>query len=64
MNDRLCKTLNKYDKQLVGYEFIDAYNMSIRSDGIAGTLTTRVDQSNMIFVVDKVRNNEKNDRNI
>ena len=64
MNDRLCKTLNSYNKPLKGYEFIDAYNMSVRSDGVAGTITTRVDQSNMMFVVDVVKNNEENNRNI
>lgn len=34
---------------LRGGVFIDAYNQSINED-IAGTITTRVDASNMVFV--------------
>ena len=62
MNSRLVKTLNEYNKPLNGYEFIDGYNQIIRDDGVAGTITTRVNESNHIFVV--VEDNEQDNRNI
>ena len=40
-----------------GGVFIDAYNQTINED-IAGTITTRVDASNMTFITDEYRQND------
>lgn len=51
MNKRLQKMINKGKIPNIGGVFIDAYNQSVNLD-IAGTITTRVDASNMIFVTE------------
>ena len=51
MNSRLQKMINRGVIPDMGGVFIDAYNQIINPD-IAGTITTRVDASNMIFVTE------------
>ena len=59
MNSRLIETLKKNnDLILRGGEFIDSYNKIIITDGIAGTITTRVNDSCQTFIV-VVRDEER-----
>ena len=51
MNKRLQKMIDNCLIPNMGGVFIDAYNQSINED-IAGTITTRVDASNMIYVTE------------
>ena len=60
LDKRLAKTLQLYDKPLRGGEYIDAYNLAIHDNGIAGTITTRTVVSGQTFVVVK---EEKDGRN-
>lgn len=59
MNRRLMETVKRYDKRFRGGEFIDAYNLAVRNDGIAGTIYSRVDRCNQIFVVVSETDNGK-----
>lgn len=51
MNKRLRKMIDENKIPNIGGVFIDAYNQSVNVD-IAGTITARVDASNMKFVTD------------
>lgn len=48
-NKRLQKMIDERKIPNRGGVFIDAYNQSV-NESIAGTITTRVDASNMVFV--------------
>lgn len=58
MNKRLQKMIDENKIPNMEGVFIDAYNQSINKD-IAGTITTRVDASNMIFVTELCNIKEK-----
>lgn len=51
MNKRLYKMIDENKIPNKGGVFIDAYNQSINED-IANTITTRVNDSNMIFITE------------
>ena len=51
MNRHLKETMQMNAKPLVGGEFIDAYNRTIRRDGIAGTIDAGIDFRNEKYVV-------------
>ena len=51
MNKRLQKMIDENKIPNIGGVFIDAYNQSVNLD-ISGTITTRVDASNMNFVTE------------
>lgn len=53
MNKRLRKMIDENKIPNIGGVFIDAYNQSVNLD-IAGTITTRVDASNMNFITDNM----------
>ena len=53
-NKRLNKTLNSNDVQ--DGDFIDAYNKTVNSE-VAGTITTRVSDSNNTFIAEKENDN-------
>lgn len=62
MNSRLIETLKKNnDLILRGGEFIDSYNKIIITNGIAGTITTRVNDSCQTFVVVKDEESESDE---
>ena len=54
MNKRLLKLIE--NQPIRGGQFLDCYNQSV-SD-IAGTITTRVDAANMIFVTEYETDND------
>ena len=51
MNRHLKETLKRMTLPLVGGEFIDAYNRTIRRDDIAGTIDAGIDFRNEKYVV-------------
>ena len=50
MNTRLVAVLKNNKVPLKDGDFINAYNGWIGRNGISGTITTRVNDSNMLFV--------------
>lgn len=63
MNKRLQKMIDENKIPNMEGVFIDAYNQSINKD-ISGTITTRVDASNMIFVTELINDEQNNLRTI
>ena len=57
MNKRLRKMIESGKIPNRGGVFIDAYNQTINEE-IAGTITTRVDASNSVFITDEYRQDD------
>ena len=62
MNKRLAKMIANNLIPTRGGIFIDAYNQTINTE-IAGTITTRVDASNMVYVTEIILLNTDKDGN-
>ena len=56
INKPLFETLNQSNNKVVeNCSYIDSYNKTIRSDGLIGTLTTRIDASNLYYLYKDLR---------
>jgi hypothetical protein len=62
MNKRLQKMITNNLIPNTGGVFIDAYNQTINTE-IAGTITTRVDASSMVYVTEVIPLNTDKDGN-